>query len=164
MPPIEGLAGALPELDRPLAVIFRHDHLADAERLALANRVRVLVQARGHLFFMARSGLPGADGFHGHGPRPDGVRFHTAPAHNEEQIAEAIFAAADAVFLSPLHRTQSHVGVAPLPPSRALALAQACRSPVFALGGMNGTRADRLHGTPFQGFGAIGAFVSDGDR
>ncbi|NRA31542.1 MAG: thiamine phosphate synthase [Parvularculaceae bacterium] len=148
-------------MKQPLAVIFRHDHLPADERLALADRVRLTVQGRGHLFIMARAELVGADGFHGRGARPSDVRFHTAPVHDEEEIAEAMLAGADALFLSPMNRTASHVGEPPLSPSRAIALAQACRSPLFALGGMNEDRAKKLEGTSFQGFGAIDAFMKE---
>jgi len=166
MPPAEEVARALPTTDQPLAFIFRHDHLRRGERLALAERVRDLVQARGHLFILARDVLPGADGSHGRQDLPSHSGLHTAPVHDEDEIVQAILAGAQALFLSPLQRTASHVGQAPLPSGRAIALAQACPAPIFALGGMNEERAERLQGTPFQGFGAIDAFFDglDGNR
>jgi thiamine-phosphate pyrophosphorylase len=154
-PDILSMAKALPETDRPLALIFRHDGLAPSERAALAAAVRDAVQSRGHMFLMARGEMEGADGAHSAGPGP-GIR--TLPTHDEDELAEATLAGMDAAFLSPIFATQSHPDARPLGRPRAVALAQAARIPLFALGGINEASAASLHGAPFQGFGAIGAF------
>ena len=156
MPPIERLAVELPTGIPPVAVIFRHDSLPAQDRLALADRVRREVQARGHLFVMARATLTGADGHHAF---PGAPGLSTMPAHDEDETVAAVAGGADAVFLSPVHGTDSHPGTMPLGRARAIALAQDCPRPCFALGGMDEQRAAALEGTPFQGFGAIGAFV-----
>lgn len=158
MPDLAALVGALPGGIPPIAVVFRHDGLPRSERLALAAEVRDAVQARGHLFLMARGPLAGSDGCHAHAGAPG---IFTAPVHDEDEIVAAVAGGADAVFLSPLHATASHPGRTPLTRRRAVALAQATPVPVLALGGMTAARARALEGTHFQGFGAIGAFLGD---
>ncbi|MEM1381445.1 MAG: thiamine phosphate synthase [Pseudomonadota bacterium] len=155
LPPLEELVEQLPRDTDPVAIVFRHDHLPEDQRLAVAGRVCEAVQARGHLFIMARASLSGADGHHA---VPVGSGIRTTPVHNEEEIAAATLAGADAMFLSPVNGTASHPAQPPLGRSRAVALAQAARLPVFALGGMHEATAAVLEGTPFQGFGAIDAF------
>jgi thiamine-phosphate pyrophosphorylase len=152
---ILSMAKRLPETSKPLALVFRHDGLPSAERFRLADQVRRAVQARGHLFLMARSTLLGADGVHS----AEGEGLRTLPVHDEKEIADATLARADAAFLSPVRPTDSHPGAPALGRSRAVALAQAARIPLLALGGMDERSAGELEGTPFQGFGAIGAFT-----
>ncbi|WP_256620189.1 thiamine phosphate synthase [Parvularcula maris] len=154
-PDILKMAEGLPDGGEPIAVIFRHDGLPADERLRLAGEVRDVVQAKGHLFLMARRPLPGADGVHA----GEGEGLRTAPVHDEDEIVRAVMDEVDAAFLSPVYATQSHPGATPLGRSRAVALAQAARVPLLALGGMNERTAASLEGAPFQGFGAIGAFT-----
>jgi len=155
-PSIERLATELPRTLPPVAIIFRHDALPPAERLALAAEVRREVQARGHLFLMARGTLPGADGTHalGHGP---GLR--TFPAHSFAEARRAEQRRADALFVSPVMPTESHPGERVLGPVRAARLAAAAQCPCLALGGIDERSVRALHGSALQGFGAIGAFL-----
>lgn len=157
LPSILGLVEALPKTVQPLAVIFRHDRLGE-ERIPLAREVRQITQERGHQFLMARAELDGADGTHGLGV---GAGLRTMPVHCEEEIVAAIGAGAHAGFLSPIFPTDSHPGDAALGRERAVALAQASPLPLFALGGMDEDSAENLIGSPFQGFGAIGAFLEE---
>ncbi|MEM9837538.1 MAG: thiamine phosphate synthase [Pseudomonadota bacterium] len=156
MDPIDEIAVQLPTDIPPVAVIFRHDHLPEAERMALAQHVMTCVQERGHLFLMARAEMRGANGHHAF---PSGSGLKTMPVHNEDEVIEAVAEGADALFLSPINGTASHPDQKPLSRGRAVALAQACPVPIFALGGMDEHSAEALEGTPFQGFGAIGAFA-----
>lgn len=158
-PDILGMAKALPPVPQipPLAVIFRHDSLTPDARRHLAMAVRDMVQARGHLFVMARSDLPGADGCHA---ITSMGRVRTWPVHNGQERMVAARAGADAGFISPVFATRSHPGARGLGPARAIALAARAPFACLALGGMTTQSARRLQGTPFQGFGAIGAFGS----
>ncbi|MEM0930357.1 MAG: thiamine phosphate synthase [Pseudomonadota bacterium] len=156
MPAIERLVTELPRTIPPLAVIFRHDALPDAERFALADEVRREVQVRGHLFVMARRGLPGADGTHAW---PDSSGIKTAPAHSLAEARRAVQRGADALFVSPVMPTASHPGAPALGPVRAARLAAAAQRPSLALGGIDERTSRALHGSVFQGFGAIGAFL-----
>ncbi len=155
-PSIERLATELPRRVPPVAVIFRHDALLSADRIALAEEVRREVQSRGHLFFMARGTLHGANGTHAHG---EGPGLHTFPAHNFAEARRAEQKGADALFVSPVMPTDSHPGGRVLGPVRAARLAAASRCPSLALGGMDERSVKALHGSAFQGFGAIGAFL-----
>ncbi|MEO1658761.1 MAG: thiamine phosphate synthase [Pseudomonadota bacterium] len=155
-PAIERLVTSLPRNMPPMAVIFRHDALPPAQRYALANEVRQEVQARGHLFLMARGHLPGADGTHAFS-RTEGLR--TAPSHGFAEARRAVQQGADALFISPVLPTESHPGAPSLGPVRAARLAASVKVPSLALGGINERTARVLHGSHFQGFGAIGAFL-----
>ncbi len=155
LPDILGAARALPKGEPPIAVIFRHDGLGPQTRKELALEVMSACRETGHLFLMARADLEGADGAHAHG---GGAGSRTAPVHDEAELAEATLWA-DAAFLSPIFPTLSHPDTKGLGRARAVALAQAARLPVFALGGMTPAGAAELEGTDFQGLGAIGAFT-----
>ncbi len=161
---IEGLVAALPKAMGdfpPLAIVFRHDGLAAAKREALAHRVRMVVQAKGHYFLMARGGLPGADGIHAPRRMQDRLgHMVSIPTHSLGEGLTGAMKGADLCFLSPVFPTASHPGAASLGPARAAAMASQLPLPVFALGGMNEMTARRLHGGLFQGIGAIGAFNS----
>jgi thiamine-phosphate pyrophosphorylase len=86
------------------------------------------------------------------------------PVHDEDELVKACLEKADAGFLSPVFATESHPSARPLGRMRAVALAQASRLPLFALGGMDPASAATLEGAPFQGFGAIGAFTAHGAK
>ncbi|HEY0300659.1 MAG TPA: thiamine phosphate synthase, partial [Rhizomicrobium sp.] len=63
----------------------------------------------------------------------------------------------DALFLSPVFATASHPGRAALTAVKANAIAQASRTPVYALGGVEAGNARLLRG--FVGIAAIGALA-----
>jgi thiamine-phosphate pyrophosphorylase len=63
----------------------------------------------------------------------------------------------DAVFLSPVFATGSHVGREPLTPLRANSIARMSDKPVYALGGINAHNAGSLARDAFAGIAAIGA-------
>ncbi len=90
----------------------------------------------------------GADGIYG-APRSLYPRrrdlIQIATAHTMGEIAQANIIGADAVMLSPVFTTRSHVGASPLGPARFRLLARHARMPVIALGGMNDATARRLY-------------------
>ncbi|MEO1041211.1 MAG: thiamine phosphate synthase [Pseudomonadota bacterium] len=155
-PHIERLVTDLPRGLPPVAVIFRHDALPEKDRFALADAVRDEVQRRGHFFLMARARLPGADGTHA--SRHRGC-FQTAPAHSLAEGMRAVHHGSDALFVSPVLSTASHPGEPFLGLGRAMRLAASLPRPCLALGGIDERTARTLHGSMFQGFGAIGAFL-----
>ncbi len=146
------LERAIARLPRGSGVIFRHLHLAPAERIARFRRVRALCRARGLVLVIA--GAPalarrlGAAGSYG----APAVHRTLANVHGLREIGRANRFGADAVVLSPVFATRSHPGAKPLGAVRALLLARRIRAPVIALGGMTRTRFRRL--------GRAGAFVS----
>lgn len=142
-------ASAIP----PLALIFRHDGLPQTARRALAKTAMALIHEKGHLFLMARGTLEGADGCHAY--RADGII--SWPMHDARQGITAAHQA-DIGLLSPIFPTPSHQDARTLGPARAAALAQVLPFPCFALGGITSSTAKRLHGLPFYGIGAIGAW------
>ncbi len=155
------LARAITRLPKGSGVIFRHYHLAEAERrarfaaMAQTARARRLPTVLAGDARRARAwGAAGAYGApHALGPRTGGLRI--AAAHSLRELAAAHRAGADAVLLSPVFATRSHPGAPVLGPVRLLLLAKHARAPVVALGGMTARRARRL---PVHGWAAIDAF------
>ncbi|MCA8888554.1 MAG: thiamine phosphate synthase [Parvularculaceae bacterium] len=149
------------------AVVYRD--YDDPARTARAAALAALCRQRGVLFVVAGDfGLAArcrADGLHLPSAmatkvsRPisfDGIV--TAAAHSARELAEARAIGAQAVFLSPVFATQSHLGGACLGPARFRALAASSTIPVIALGGVDEANAGRLAGAA-AGLGAIGAFA-----
>ena len=148
------LDDAIRRLPRGSGLIYRHYHLADAERIARFHELTRLARARDMVVILADSALTaaewGADGIYGppHAlyPRRDMLRLATA--HSLREIGEAHRLGADAVLLSPVFATRSHPGGVALGPLRFRLMAQFAKMPVIALGGMDQRNADRL-GWPY---------------
>ena len=144
------LEAALRRLPRGSGFIYRHYHLADAERVARWFELRRIARSRGHLVVLADSALTarewGADGIYG-APRPlypaSGL-LTLATAHDLAEIGLANRAGADAVVLSPVFATRSHPDALTLGAARFRLLAAHARMPVIALGGMTALTARRL--------------------
>jgi thiamine-phosphate pyrophosphorylase len=147
------LERAIARLPRGSGLVYRHYHLAPAERRARYETLRRLCRRRGVLVILAR-GERGwrADGAYGapRALRHAGLRLATA--HSLREIGAAARAHADAVLLSPVFATRTHPGGAVLGPVRFLLLARRSPLPVFALGGMTRARAALL---PVHGWAAI---------
>lgn len=138
------LGRAIARLPRGSAVVFRHYHLAPAERRARGIRLRRVCRARGIVWVEAGEGYgPGAD------LRSTGLRLATA--HSLREIGRAR-GRADAVLLSPVFTTRSHPGGKALGTLRFLLMARQSALPVLALGGMTRARAACL---PVHGWAAI---------
>ena len=141
------LEAALRRLPRGSGLVFRHYHLAAAERRARFLHLRRLCRARGIAIVLAATRREakawGADG--SYGPGGD-----LAAAHSLRELRQVRQAAA--VMLSPVHPTRSHPGGKVLGPVRFLLLAARSPVPVIALGGMTAGRARRL---PVHGWAAI---------
>ena len=144
------LEDALARLPRGSGFIYRHYHLADAERIARWFELRRIARSRGHLMILADSSLTarewGADGIYG-APRalyPTSDLLTLATAHNLAEIGQANRVRADAVLLSPVFPTRSHPDACTLGPTRFRLLARQAQMPVSALGGMTPHTAGRL--------------------
>jgi thiamine-phosphate pyrophosphorylase len=83
----------------------------------------------------------------------------TASAHSLRAAAHAAHFGADAVFLSPVFATKSHVGRAPLGSLRLRRVTQLVDVPIYALGGIDGLTAKQLRGANIAGLAAIGALA-----
>jgi thiamine-phosphate pyrophosphorylase len=147
------LERAIARLPRGSGLVYRHYHLAPAERRARYEVVRRLCRTCGIALILAR-GERGwrADGTYG---APETLRhkgLRLATAHSLREIGAAVRARADAVLLSPVFATRTHPGGKVLGSVRFLALARRSPLPVYALGGMNRARAARL---PVHGWAAI---------
>jgi thiamine-phosphate pyrophosphorylase len=141
---------ALMGLPRGSGFIYRHYHLAPAQRIDRWYRLLRLARARGHLAILADSALTarewGADGLYG-APRalyPTSNLLTLATAHSLREIGDANRVRADAVLLSPVFSTRSHPGAPALGPLRFRHLAAYAQMPVIALGGMTLARARAL--------------------
>ena len=145
------LERALRRLPRGSGFIYRHYHLPDAERVTRWFELRAIARARAHAVILADSALTarewGADGIYG-APRalsPTSSDLLTlATAHDLTEIGLANRVRADAVLLSPVFPTRSHLDAQSLGPLRFRLLAAYARMPVIALGGMNAQAARRL--------------------
>ena len=144
------LEDALKGLPRGSGLIYRHYHLADADRIARWFELLRLARAKGHAAILADSAQTarewGADGVYG-APRalyPTRDLLTLATAHSLRDIALANRARADAVLLSPVFPTRSHPGAATLGPLRFRRLAAHAQMPVIALGGMTARTSHRL--------------------
>lgn len=142
-------------------VVFRHD--GTPGRAALARRISLLCRARRITLVIAgdwRMAATCRAGLHLRGGAAPRTRYRgpitTASAHDRAQIVAATRAGVTIAFLSPAFATASHPGERPLDAVRWAGLAQACKTPVLALGGVAGRAPLRL-ATICAGFGAIGA-------
>lgn len=144
------LERALKRLPRGSGLVFRHYHLAKAERRARFKALARLARARGHLVALAGSRTEarawGADLAYG----PGG---HVAPVHSAREIALARHA--DALMLSPVFPTRSHPDARALGPVRFRLLATLSGKPAIALGGMNSHRARVLKWPRWAGIDAF---------
>lgn len=152
---------ALPEGS---GVIFRHYHLAEAERKALFHD---LMQRHAHrdvawiwsgdAWDVAKLHADGSYSNAGErraGPLSQRQGLWLAAAHSMTELAQAARCGADAVFLSPVCKTRSHPGAKTLGPMRFAALARFAACPVYALGGVTAENIRRIE-TLCHGWGAI---------
>jgi thiamine-phosphate pyrophosphorylase len=160
------LERALRRLPRGSGFIYRHYHLAPAERRRRFEELVRIARKRGHIVIVAGTSAWGAAGTYGAlpssrrtpgsratgaggigtrprlSPKPRGILL--AAAHSLHEIGLANRARADAVLLSPAFPTRSHPGAKALGPLRFRLLASHARMPVIALGGMTPRIASRL--------------------
>jgi thiamine-phosphate pyrophosphorylase len=137
-------------------IVVRSDALSVRNRHRLFRRLRAIARARKHRLLLA-AGDPalaqrlGADGVHLR--RRSAVRaaqarrlglLTSAPVHTPAEARAARHGGIAICFVSPLHPTRSHVGVAALPLRRWLWIARLAGGAPVALGGMTGTRHRRL--------------------
>lgn len=145
------LDGALVRLPRGSALVYRHYHLPDAERVARYAVLHRIAKARQHLMILADSALTArewsADGYYGAPlaltPKRAGL-LAVAAVHDMREIAQANRLGADAALLSPVFATRSHPDGATLGPLRFRVMARFAAMPVIALGGIDPRGADRL--------------------
>ena len=150
-------------------IVFRH--YASPRRRQLAQELAIICAARGVVLLVAADWRlaceVGADGIH----MPERAlrtglasqvltacraRYLTVSAHGPTGLRLAKSMQADGVFLSPVKRTASHADVAPLGVLRFAALAQTCRVPVYALGGLDYEDAPRLSALGAAGIAGVG--------
>jgi thiamine-phosphate pyrophosphorylase len=158
----------LAKLPRGSGLIYRHYHLAPAERRARFDRLARIARKRGHLVILSGTtrdarrwkadgmyGVPSKAGASGLHVRPSPLRslpsrgLKLITAHSLPEIAAGRRARADAIVLSPVFATRSHPGARTLGPLRFRLLAARAGLPVIALGGMDAARARRLGQAPW---------------
>ncbi len=149
-------------------MLFRHyDHPA---RAALAGRLAALCRRRGLVLLVAGDARlakrVGAAGLHLPEARMTGAAARsargggliTAAAHSRTAVARAAGLGLDAVFLSPVFATQSHLGKAGLGAAAFARIVRSAPLAVYALGGITAANAGALTGSGAAGLAAIGAF------
>lgn len=160
---------ALARLPKGAGLVFRHYATPMPERRALFEQARRICRARRILLVLAASPRTAAgwraDGVHGR----DQVRVsrplvRTAPVHGLTENCAATKACADLLFVSPVHPTQSHPSGRTLGDAGLLALCQASRAPVIALGGMTPRQFKPLKSQGIYGFAAIDFWIRPGGR
>lgn len=108
---------------------------------------------------------PYTDGMFKTGRRRPREIFITAAAHSERAVIAAAHGGVDAVLISPVFPTRSHLGKASLGVIRFAALARLARSlglAVYALGGVNDiAMIRRLTSTGATGIAGIDIFLAD---
>lgn len=138
------LEATLARLPRGSGLIFRHYHLAPAERKARFAALRRAARRRGHWLVLSGDARTArawrADGAYGSARAlargPALPRLVTAHALHELSAPRA-----SAILLSPVFATRSHPGGTPLGPLRFRLLARHAAVPAIALGGMTARRA-----------------------
>lgn len=152
------LARVLARLPRGSAVVFRHYHLAPAERDRRFRQVAKQARARGLRVIGANmSDRWQADGVYGAARAVAGKPgLRLATAHSMKEMGAAVRAGAHGIVLSPVFPTRSHPGGQVLGAVRFLLLARRSPLPVIALGGLDHARAARLAARgPVHGWAAI---------
>lgn len=81
-----------------------------------------------------------------------------ARIHDMRELRKALQKRNPFLFVSPIHRTESHPNWQPLPRMRAATLARLGKRKVIALGGMNKTCFDRIRPLGFTSWAGISAF------
>lgn len=147
---LEAAIGRLPPRS---GFIFRHYHLPQRERDARLRQLARKLRRRGHLAVLSGTAQCArrwrADGGYGspallsRGP----ATLRLVTAHDLRELGQANRMRADAVLLSPVFSTRSHVGGRTLGTIRFRLLAARSLAPVIALGGMSARRA-RAIGSP----------------
>ena len=135
-------------LPRGSGFIFRHYHLAEAERRARFRVLAKLARARGHVVVLSGDARQarrwGADGAYGAARAlsrgPACLRLVTV--HSLRELANV--RRASATLLSPVFPTCSHPGGKVLGPLRFRLISRQSPVPVIALGGMTAARAIAL--------------------
>jgi len=165
----EALLEALPS---DVAMIFRHyDH---PRRHALALRLVSQARRRGVRVLIAGDAelalRTDAHGVHLPGyllGRMTAARLTsrranwlvTAAVHNRRELANAQAQGLDAVLVSPVFATSTHVGQRPLGLAGIRDFVRASSLPVFALGGVEGTNLRRLRSVKLAGCAGIDLFT-----
>lgn len=85
-------------------------------------------------------------------------RWVGASCHNPEEIAKAVSAGVDYIFLSPVCWTRSHAGTLPIGFDRFAEWVDAAPVPVFGLGGLTVAELERVRNLGGQGIAAIREF------
>jgi thiamine-phosphate pyrophosphorylase len=158
----EGLWRALEKLPKGSGIVFRHYSLPGAERRELFERVREIAGSRDCVLMLA--GPPalavdwGADGSHGWEGAGRSNLLTSLSVHDAEEMRAANRLKPDLAFISPVFKTQSHLGKAPLGIEGLSKHAALATMPVIALGGMNEERARMLTDANIYGWAAIDAW------
>ena len=161
-------------LPRGSGVLFRAFDTADA--VAVGRRLKAVALRRGLVLLAgadpALARAIGADGVHlperlAH--RAGALRrarpgwLVTAAAHSRPAMLRAARAGADAVLVSPVFESASPSAGRPLTVIRFAALVRGARTPVYALGGIDGRTARRLVASGAIGIAAVGALARTWD-
>jgi len=160
-------------LPRGTGVIFRGFGRPDAvktatELAAVARRRRLILLIGADHALALRLGVSGV-----HLPERMGGRLWrlrglrpqwiiTLAAHSPRALLRAGALGADAVLVSSVFESRSANAGPPIGPVRLARLTRLCRTPIFALGGVQGQTAKQLIGTGVAGFAAVDAFAAQG--
>lgn len=155
----ESLFEGIKRLPAGSGIIFRDYDLSPEERAERLKRVSWLARASHHIVLVAGDPVAGETWLaHGsHNRSRSGLGLRSQSVHTRRELAQAIRARANLVFISPLFATRSHPDHPPLEIKQACNMAATAPMPCIALGGMTHARFKRLSNRGFYGWGAIDA-------
>ena len=161
---------AIVDLPRGAAIIVRARD--PRRRVRLAEEVLKVARPKGVLTLIASDANLAirlrVDGVHFPNPvvaRTSGLKramprfLITASAHDRTELVRADRRGVDAVLLSPVFTTNSHLGVPALGPLRWALLKRDLRTTTIALGGLSAISAARVVAVGAAGIAVIGAWI-----
>ncbi|WP_164118418.1 thiamine phosphate synthase [Sphingorhabdus sp. Alg239-R122] len=155
------LEKAMGNLPKGSGIIFRHYHMQDAARYARFQKLQVEAEGHGHIMILSGDVLNARQWNAGgiYGP-PDRLiegddLLKLATVHDKDEMARADNAGVDAVFISPVFPTRSHVDTVHLGVSGLARLAKSAPCPAIALGGMTAQNYAKLPLGLVHGWAAI---------
>lgn len=143
------LEAAIRRLPRGSGIIYRHKHLSKVERRRRFAKVQQSARRKGMAVILAsgprRARKWGADGIWRPASEPHFGLVRPAlsvmAVHNMREMRLANARGVDAITLSPVFPTRTHIGAPALGRVKFLLLARYSRHPVIALGGMTARRS-----------------------
>ncbi len=157
------MARAIARMPPRSGVILRPYALGTSGTAARMRHFRRVARAKRHLLLIGQRNSAGYDGMHIGGPNRRSAplaRWRSMAVHNGREAARATRLGVDAMFVSPVWPTASHLGSTGIGLRGLRRTAAKARCAVIALGGVSQSNAHltRRHGA--HGWAAISAWLT----